>query len=283
MLELALDANEDIYNEMRTEVNSLKEILEELEMQRMFSNELDTSDAYLNIQAGSGGTEAQDFANILLRMYLRFALSNDMEAEIVEITPGDVAGIKSATVLITNSEHPYGLLRSETGVHRLVRPSPFDSNNRRHTSFASVFVIPVIDDKIEININESDLRIDTYKASGKGGQHVNTTDSAVRITHIPTGTVVACQSERSQTQNKRHAMKQLQSELYILEERNRNAEKQKIEDSKDDITWGSQIRSYVLDDARIKDLRTGYEIRNTESVLNGEIMPFIQESLKLGL
>lgn len=263
------------------EVLHLSEVLEDLETKRMFSGEMDSSEAYLKIQAGSGGTEAQDFSEILLRMYLRYASRQGYCTEIVELTAGDVAGIKSATVHITKGEYPYGYLRTETGVHRLVRPSPFDSGNRRHTSFASVYVTPVIPETKQEYIKESDIRVDRYKASGKGGQHVNTTDSAVRLTHIPTGIVVACQSERSQHSNYRHAMKQLQSEIYLLNERLRKEKQQGIEDSKDDITWGSQIRSYVLDDSRVKDLRTNYETRNTEAVLNGELNQFIHRSLKM--
>jgi peptide chain release factor 2 len=248
----------------------------------MFSGENDSNDCYMDIQSGSGGTEAQDWANMVLRMYLRFADKNGFKTEIVEISDGDVAGIKSATIKIIGN-YAYGWFRTETGVHRLVRKSPFDSGNRRHTSFCSAFVYPDIDDKIEIDINPSDLRIDIFRASGAGGQHINKTDSAIRITHLPTNIVVQCQNERSQHANKEQAMKQLRSKLYELELRKKLEEKQALEDSKSDIGWGSQIRSYVLDDARTKDLRTGYEDRNTQAVLDGGLKEFIKESLKAGL
>ncbi len=283
LVELAVEAeDEDTYNEAVAELNELNEQLERLEFRRMFSGDQDASDSYLDIQAGSGGTEAQDWANILLRMYLRWAESHNFKVEITEISEGDVAGIKSATVKITG-EYAYGWLRTETGVHRLVRKSPFDSGNRRHTSFASVFTYPEIDDSIEIDINPADLRVDTYRASGAGGQHVNRTDSAVRITHEPTGTVVQCQSDRSQHKNRDSAMKQLRAKLYELELQKQMSEKQALEETKSDIGWGSQIRSYVLDDARIKDLRTGIETRNTQAVLDGALDPFIEASLKSGL
>ncbi|EWH11071.1 peptide chain release factor 2 [Catenovulum agarivorans DS-2] len=248
----------------------------------MFSGPQDASDCYIDLQSGSGGTEAQDWCSMLLRMYLRWAEAHGFKAELIEVSEGEVAGLKSATVRVSG-EYAYGWLRTETGVHRLVRKSPFDSGNRRHTSFASAFVYPEVDDDIEIDINPADLRIDTYRASGAGGQHVNRTDSAVRITHIPTNTVVQCQNDRSQHKNKDQAMKQLKAKLYELELQKQNAEKQAMEDGKSDIGWGSQIRSYVLDDARIKDLRTGVENRNTQSVLDGNLDPFIQAALKAGL
>ena len=248
----------------------------------MFSNELDIQDAYLDLQSGSGGTEAQDWCEMLLRMYLRFADDKGFKTDIIEISPGDVAGLKSATIKISG-EYAFGWLRTETGVHRLVRKSPFDSTGRRHTSFASAFVYPEIDDNIHIDINPADLRIDVYRASGAGGQHVNTTESAVRITHLPTNTVVQCQNERSQHKNKDQAMKQLKAKLYELELLAKNKEKKEAEDAKSDIGWGSQIRSYVLDDSRIKDLRTGVENRNTTAVLDGKLDSFIEASLKMGL
>ncbi|CAA0123351.1 Peptide chain release factor RF2 [Halioglobus japonicus] len=248
----------------------------------MFAGEMDPNNAYLDIQAGSGGTEAQDWAEMLLRMYLRWGEGKGFNTELIEASGGDVAGIKSATIKF-EGEYAFGWLRTETGVHRLVRKSPFDSGSRRHTSFASIFVSPEIDDNIEIDINPADLRTDTYRASGAGGQHVNKTDSAVRITHIPTNTVVQCQTERSQHQNRDNAMKLLRGKLYELEVQKQNAEKQAMEDSKADIGWGSQIRSYVLDDSRIKDLRTGVETSNTQAVLDGGIDEFIEASLKSGL
>ena len=248
----------------------------------MFSGDYDSADCYLDIQSGSGGTEAQDWAEMLLRMYLRWVESKGFTTEVMEVSDGDVAGIKSATIKVSG-DYAYGWLRTETGVHRLVRKSPFDSGNRRHTSFASVFVYPEIDDNIDIDINPADLRIDVYRASGAGGQHVNRTESAVRITHIPTGIVTQCQNNRSQHSNKDQAMKQLKAKLYELEMQKKNAEKQQMEDNKSDIGWGSQIRSYVLDDSRIKDLRTGVETRNTQAVLDGDLDQFIEESLKAGL
>jgi peptide chain release factor 2 len=243
---------------------------------------MDANNAFVDIQSGSGGTEAQDWANMLLRMYLRWGEQHGFQTELVEVSEGEVAGIKSATIKFTG-EYAYGWLRTETGVHRLVRKSPFDSGNRRHTSFASVFVFPEVDESIDIEVNPADLRIDTYRASGAGGQHVNRTDSAVRITHIPSGIVAQCQSERSQHQNKAHAMNQLKAKLYETELQKRNAEKQVLEDSKADIGWGSQIRSYVLDQSRIKDLRTGMENSNTQAVLDGDLDEFIEASLKMGL
>lgn len=283
LLELAVEAeDEETFEEAQTELASLITKLEELEFRRMFSGPQDSNDCYLDIQAGSGGTEAQDWANMLLRMYLRWGEEHEFKTELIEVSDGEVAGIKSATIKFTG-EYGYGWLRTETGVHRLVRKSPFDSGNRRHTSFASAFVYPEIDDDIEIDINPSDLRIDTYRASGAGGQHVNRTDSAVRITHLPTNIVVQCQNDRSQHKNKDQAMKQLKAKLYEFELQKQNEEKQAMEDSKSDIGWGSQIRSYVLDDSRIKDLRTGVETRNTQSVLDGDLDKFIQASLKSGL
>lgn len=276
------DNDEASYEEILTSLQEAEDIVGTLEFKRMFSGENDSNDCYMDIQSGSGGTEAQDWANMVLRMYLRFADKNGFKTEIVEISDGDVAGIKSATIKIIG-DYAYGWFRTETGVHRLVRKSPFDSGNRRHTSFCSAFVYPDIDDKIEIDINPSDLRIDIFRASGAGGQHINKTDSAIRITHLPTNIVVQCQNERSQHANKEQAMKQLRSKLYELELRKKLEEKQALEDSKSDIGWGSQIRSYVLDDARIKDLRTGYEDRNTQAVLDGGLKEFIKESLKAGL
>ncbi|NQZ03887.1 MAG: peptide chain release factor 2 [Idiomarina sp.] len=283
LVDLAVEAeDETTFNEAEDELQELLTQLEALEFRRMFSRDNDSADCYVDIQSGSGGTEAQDWANMLLRMYLRWAEAHEFKTEITELSEGEVAGIKSATVRIAG-EYAYGWLRTETGVHRLVRKSPFDSGNRRHTSFASVFIYPEVDDDIEIEINPSDLRIDTYRASGAGGQHVNRTDSAVRITHEPTGIVVQCQSDRSQHKNKDSAMKQLKAKLYELEIQKQNEDKQALEDSKADIGWGSQIRSYVLDDARIKDLRTGVENRNTQAVLDGALDPFIEASLKSGL
>ena len=256
--------------------------IDSLEFRRMFSGELDNSNAFLDIQSGAGGTEAQDWANMLLRMYLRWAESHDFKTEIIEASAGEVAGIKSATILISG-EFAYGWLRTETGVHRLVRKSPFDSGNRRHTSFASVFVSPEVNDDINVDVNPSDLRIDVYRASGAGGQHVNRTESAVRITHLPTNIVVQCQNDRSQHKNKATAMKQLKAKLYELELQNRRAKALEVEDSKSDVGWGSQIRNYVLDQSRIKDLRTNVETGNTQAVLDGGLDEFIEASLKQGL
>jgi len=264
------------------DLERLEAKLDELEFRRMFSGEADANNAYLDIQAGSGGTEAQDWAEMLLRMYLRWADRKDFKTELVEASAGDVAGIKSATVHV-QGDHAFGWLRTETGVHRLVRKSPFDAGNRRHTSFAAVFVSPEVDDSIEIEINKADIREDTYRASGAGGQHVNKTDSAVRLTHAPSGVVVQCQSERSQHQNRDKAWQLLRAKLYELEMQKRRESQQALEDTKSDIGWGSQIRSYVLDDARIKDLRTGVETRNTQGVLDGALDPFIEASLKAGL
>lgn len=256
--------------------------LADLEFQRMFSGEMDAMSAFLDIQAGSGGTEAQDWAEMLLRMYLRWGEARGFKCELIECSPGEVAGIKSATVHVAG-DYAFGWLRTETGVHRLVRKSPFDSGNRRHTSFAAVFVAPEIDDDIEIDINPADLRIDTYRASGAGGQHVNKTDSAIRITHIPTGVVVQCQNERSQHKNRDRAFKMLRAKLYEQEMLKRTAEKQAMEDAKSDIGWGHQIRSYVLDQSRIKDLRTNLETGNTQAVLDGGLDDFLEASLKQGL
>lgn len=283
LLELAVEAeDEDTFHEAEAELAELSKKLEELEFRRMFSGQQDGSDCYVDLQAGSGGTEAQDWTNMLLRMYLRWCEAHGFKAEITELSEGDVAGLKSATIRV-QGEYAYGWLRTETGVHRLVRKSPFDSGGRRHTSFASAFIYPEIDDDIEIDINPADLRIDVYRASGAGGQHVNRTESAVRITHLPTNTVVQCQNDRSQHKNKAQAMKQLQAKLFELELQEQNAEKQAQEDAKSDIGWGSQIRSYVLDDSRIKDLRTGVENRNTQAVLDGDLDRFIEASLKSGL
>lgn len=278
----AEENDEAAVNDVAVEVERLRRILEKLEFRRMFSGEMDANNAYLDIQAGSGGTEAQDWANMLLRMYLRWADKHGFDTEIVELSEGEVAGIKSATVHV-RGEYAFGWLRTEIGVHRLVRKSPFDSGNRRHTSFSAVFASPEIDDNIEIEINPADLRIDTYRSSGAGGQHVNTTDSAVRITHLPTNTVVSCQNERSQHSNKDRAMKMLRAKLYELEVQKRNAASQALEDSKSDIGWGHQIRSYVLDQSRIKDLRTGIENSNCDAVLDGDLDEFIEASLKQGL
>lgn len=283
LLEMAeIDSDQEMVDEVVAELDRLGERLDKLEFQRMFSGEMDPNNAYLEIQSGSGGTEAQDWANMLLRMFLRWSDSHGFKSEITEISDGDVAGIKGATVHI-QGDYAYGWLRTELGVHRLVRKSPFDSNSKRHTSFASVFVSPEIDDSFEIDINPADLRIDVYRASGAGGQHVNKTESAVRITHLPTNTVTQCQNGRSQHQNKAEAMKQLRAKLYELEMLNRNADKQELEDSKSDIGWGSQIRSYVLDSGRIKDLRTGVETGNTQAVLDGALDQFIVASLKSGI
>ena len=268
--------------EIEKDLTGLRESLERLEFRRMFSGEVDHANSFLDIQAGSGGTEAQDWAQMLLRMYLRWSEAQGFDTELIEKSEGEVAGIKSATVRICG-DYAYGHLRTETGVHRLVRKSPFDSGNRRHTSFASVFAYPEVDDSIDIEISPTDLRIDTYRASGAGGQHVNRTDSAVRITHLPTGIVVQCQNDRSQHRNRAEAMSMLRSRLYEAEMRQRREAQQELENSKADIGWGSQIRSYVLDQSRIKDLRTGVETRNTQVVLDGDLNQFIETSLKAGL
>ncbi len=283
MLELAIEErDQEIADSVSADLAKMQSGVETLEFQRMFSGEMDENSCFLDIQAGSGGTEAQDWAEMLLRMYLRWADRRGWKAELIEVSSGDVAGIKSATIQITG-DYAYGWYRTETGVHRLVRKSPFDSGNRRHTSFAAVFASPEVDDNIEVDMNPADLRIDVYRASGAGGQHVNTTDSAVRITHVPTGTVVQCQNDRSQHKNKDHALKQLRAKLYELEMQKLNEEQQKLEDSKSDIGWGSQIRSYVLDQSRIKDLRTGVEVSNTQGVLDGDLDQFVEASLKQGL
>ena len=283
LLDLAVEAeDEETFNEAVAELDGLEKKLGELEFRRMFSGEYDSADCYIDLQAGSGGTEAQDWASMLLRMYLRWAEDKGFKTEVIEVSDGEVAGIKSATIRISG-DYAFGWLRTETGVHRLVRKSPFDSGGRRHTSFSSAFVYPEVDDDIDIEINPADLRIDVYRASGAGGQHVNRTESAVRITHIPTGTVTQCQNDRSQHKNKDQAMKQMKAKLYELEMQKKNAEKQALEDNKSDIGWGSQIRSYVLDDSRIKDLRTGVETRNTQAVLDGDLDRFIEANLKAGL
>ena len=276
------EADEDTISAIEQELEGFEKQVADLEFRRMFSGETDHCNAFLDIQAGSGGTEAQDWAEMLLRMYLRWAEHHDFKSEIIEASAGEVAGIKSATVRL-EGDYVFGWLRTEIGVHRLVRKSPFDSGNRRHTSFAAVFVSPEIDDSIEVDINPADLRIDVYRASGAGGQHVNRTESAVRITHNPTGVVVQCQNDRSQHKNKATAMKQLKAKLYELEVQKRNATQQELEESKSDIGWGSQIRSYVLDASRIKDLRTGVETGNTQAVLDGSLDQFIEASLKSGL
>jgi peptide chain release factor 2 len=283
LLSLAIEESDDAtIAELVSDVAGFEKSIEELEFRRMFSGEMDSANAFLDIQSGAGGTEAQDWAEMLLRMYLRWAESHEFETEVIEVSAGEVAGIKSATVRIAG-EYAYGWLRTETGVHRLVRKSPFDSGNRRHTSFASVFVSPEVDDDIDIEIDPGDLRIDVYRASGAGGQHVNRTESAVRITHLPTNIVVQCQNDRSQHKNKATAMKQLKAKLYELELQNRRAKAAAIEDTKADVGWGSQIRSYVLDQSRIKDLRTGVETGNTQAVLDGDLDRFVEASLKQGL
>jgi peptide chain release factor 2 len=283
LLEMAIaEEDDDTILAVDEDLKRLGAELEKLEFRRMFSGEMDPNNAYLDIQAGSGGTEAQDWANMLLRMYLRWCEDKGFKAEIVEISEGEVAGIKGATIYV-QGEYAFGWLRTEIGVHRLVRKSPFDSGNRRHTSFSAVFVSPEIDDNIEIDINPADVRTDTYRASGAGGQHINKTDSAIRLTHVPTNTVVQCQTERSQHQNRDRAWKMLRAKLYELEMQKRNAAAQALEDTKSDIGWGSQIRSYVLDDSRVKDLRTGVQTSNTQAVLDGALDQFIVESLKQGL
>ncbi len=282
LLELvAAETDQRAADEIETDVTALAAVVERLEFQRMFPGKMDSHSAFLDIQAGAGGTEAQDWAAMLLRMYLKWADAHGIKTEIIDQSDGEVAGIKGATISMTG-DYAYGWLRTETGVHRLVRKSPFDSGNRRHTSFASVFVSPEVDDDIDIEINPADLRTDVYRSSGAGGQHVNKTESAVRITHVPSGIVVACQSERSQHKNRSTAMKMLKAKLYELEFNKRNAAAKVLEDSKSDVSWGNQIRSYVLDQSRIKDLRTGVEIGNTTAVLDGALDPFMQASLKQG-
>jgi peptide chain release factor 2 len=282
LLEMAVEEQDaDAVSEIESELGGLAKKLEILEFRRMFSGEMDPNNAFLDIQSGSGGTEAQDWANMILRMYLRWGEDKGFKVELLECSDGDVAGIKSATIQFTG-DYAFGWLRTETGVHRLVRKSPFDSGSRRHTSFASVFVSPEVDDNIDIEINPADLRVDTYRASGAGGQHVNKTDSAIRITHEPSGIVVQCQNQRSQHQNRDNAMKQLKAKLYEMEMLKRNEAAQAQEDSKADIGWGSQIRSYVLDDQRIKDLRTNVQTSNCNAVLDGDLDQFIVASLKQG-
>lgn len=283
LLELASEEDDiDTLQSIEKDLQLLDARVAELEFRRMFSGEMDANHAFLDVQSGSGGTEAQDWAEMLLRMYLRWGERKGFKTDLIEVSPGEVAGIKSATIKF-EGDYAFGWLRTETGVHRLVRKSPFDSGNRRHTSFAAVFVSPEVDDDIEIDINPADLRIDVYRASGAGGQHVNKTESAVRITHLPTGVVTQCQNDRSQHKNKDVAMKQLKAKLYELEIQKRQGEQQAVEDSKADIGWGSQIRSYVLDQSRIKDLRTSIETGNTQAVLDGDLDQFIEASLKSGL
>jgi peptide chain release factor 2 len=283
LLEMAVEENDaDTVDIVANDVEGFDKHVSGLEFRRMFSGKMDANSAFLDIQSGSGGTEAQDWASILERMFLRWGERKGFKTELIEESQGDVAGIKSATIRF-EGEYAFGWLRTETGVHRLVRKSPFDSGNRRHTSFASVFVSPEIDDDIEIDINPADIRTDVYRASGAGGQHINKTESAVRLTHAPSGIVVQCQNDRSQHKNRDTAMKQLKAKLYELEMRKRSETQQALEDSKSDIGWGSQIRSYVLDQSRIKDLRTGYEVGNTQAVLDGDLDGFIEASLKSGL
>ncbi len=283
LLALAVDENDQATaDEIAADVDRMRLEVERLEFQRMFSGDTDVANAFLDVQAGSGGTEAQDWAEMLLRMYLKWCEANNFEVEIIEASPGEIAGLKSVTIHIVG-DYAFGWLRTETGVHRLVRKSPFDSGNRRHTSFAAVFVSPEIEDDIEIDIDSADLRIDTYRASGAGGQHVNKTESAVRITHQPSGLVVQCQNDRSQHKNKATAMKQLKARLYEMEQQRRRAEVEAMQDSKSAIGWGSQIRSYVLDQSRVKDLRTGVESGNPDAILNGDLNGFIEASLKQGV
>jgi peptide chain release factor 2 len=283
LFEMAREENDDAtLLGIDDDSKALEKQVEEMEFRRMFANPMDGNNCFIDIQSGSGGTEAQDWASMLLRMYLRYCERRGFKVEVLEESEGDVAGLKSASLKISG-DYAYGYLRTESGVHRLVRKSPFDSGNRRHTSFASVSVFPEVDDSIEVEINPADLRIDTYRASGAGGQHINKTDSAVRITHLPTNTVVQCQNDRSQHRNKAEAMNMLKAQLYQLELNKRNQEKQALEDAKTDIGWGHQIRSYVLDQSRIKDLRTNVEIGNTQGVLDGDLDPFISESLKQGV
>jgi peptide chain release factor 2 len=278
----AAEEDQSTFETVCRDLQGLDSTLKGLEFSRMFSGEMDSHSAFLDINAGSGGTEAQDWAEMLLRMYLKWADRRGFKTELMEASAGEVAGIKSATVRV-EGDYAYGWLRTETGVHRLVRKSPFDSGNRRHTSFAAVWVSPEVDDDFDIEINPVDLKVDTYRSSGAGGQHVNKTDSAIRITHMPTGIIVACQNERSQHKNRSTAMKMLKAKLYELEMHKRSAEKQAIEDSKTDIGWGHQIRSYVLDQSRIKDLRTEIEVGNTQAVLDGDLDRFLEASLKSGL
>jgi len=276
------EGDDETLSSTATDIQDIEQRVAKLEFMRMFSHPMDPNNCFIDIQSGSGGTEAQDWASMLLRMYLRYCERKGFQVEILEQSDGEVAGIKGASLKVSG-EYAYGLLRTETGVHRLVRKSPFDSGNRRHTSFSSVFVYPEVDDSIEVEINPADLRVDTYRASGAGGQHINKTDSAVRITHIPTNIVVQCQSDRSQHRNRAEAMAMLKSRLYEEELRKRNEEKQMLEDGKSDIGWGHQIRSYVLDQSRIKDLRTHYEVGNTQGMLDGDLDEFISASLKQGV
>jgi peptide chain release factor 2 len=283
LLDLAeSEGDESAFKDIEREALTLESQVRHLELKRMFGGEMDSHSAFLDIQAGAGGTEAQDWAQMLLRMYLRWGAAHGFSCEVIDSNPGEVAGMKSATIEV-KGEYAYGWLRTETGVHRLVRKSPFDSGNRRHTSFASVFVSPEVDDDIEIEINPADLKTDVYRSSGAGGQHVNKTESAVRITHMPTGIVVACQNERSQHKNRSTAMKMLKAKLYELEVNKRNAAAQVLEESKSDVSWGNQIRSYVLDQSRIKDLRTGVEVGSTDKVLDGDLDQFLEASLKAGV
>ena len=283
LLEMSVEeGDEESVASISSDTNAFEKRVEELEFRRMFSGEMDANNAFVEIQAGSGGTEAQDWAEMLLRMYLRWGEAHGFKTELMEVSPGEVAGIKSASIRF-EGPYAFGWLRTETGVHRLVRKSPYDSGGRRHTSFAAVFVSPEIDDSVEIDLNPADIRVDVYRASGAGGQHVNKTESAVRLTHLPTNTVVQCQSGRSQHKNKDQAMKQLKAKLYELEMAKRMENQQELEDAKSDIGWGSQIRSYVLDQSRIKDLRTGVETGSTQAVLDGGLDMFIEASLKSGL
>ena len=280
---MALDEKDfDTINEISDSTDKIKNKVEQLEFQKMFNGEMDHSNAYVDIQSGAGGTEAQDWAEMIFRMYSRWAEAHSYKVKIIEMSEGEIAGIKSTTIRVEGN-HAYGWLRSETGIHRLVRKSPFDSGSRRHTSFASVFVSPEVNDDIDVNIDQSDLRIDVYRSSGAGGQHVNRTESAVRITHMPTNVVVQCQNDRSQHKNKASAMKQLKAKLYELEMRRKNEEALKVENTKADVGWGNQIRSYVLDQSRVKDLRTGIEKSNPQAVLDGDLDDFIEASLKQGL
>ena len=276
------EGDKETLKTIQLDTEKISKLVEDVEFKRMFSNPMDPNNCFIDFQSGSGGTEAQDWANMLLRMYIRYAEQKSFKVEVLEISDGEVAGIKGASIKISG-DFAYGYFRTESGIHRLVRKSPFDSGSRRHTSFAGVNVFPEIDDSIEIDVNPADLRIDTYRASGAGGQHINKTDSAVRITHLPTNTVVQCQNDRSQHRNKAEAMNMLKAQLYAIELNKRNEEKQAVEDAKSDIGWGHQIRSYVLDQSRIKDLRTGVEVGNTQGVLDGDLDPFISESLKQGV
>ena len=283
MFDLAKEeGDKETLKTIQIDTENISKLVDDVEFKRMFSNPMDPNNCFIDFQSGSGGTEAQDWANMLLRMYIRYAEQKSFKVEVLELSDGEVAGIKSASIKVSG-DFAYGYFRTESGIHRLVRKSPFDSGSRRHTSFAGVNVYPEIDDSIDIDINPSDLRIDTYRASGAGGQHINKTDSAVRITHIPTNTVVQCQNDRSQHRNKAEAMNMLKAQLYAIELNKRNEEKQAVEDAKSDIGWGHQIRSYVLDQSRIKDLRTGVEVGNTQGVLDGDLDPFISESLKQGV